>query len=297
MLHRLFGLRHDTVIRGHNQNHDIGNRGTTCTHRRKGGVPRGIQEGHQTGIRLHLIGANVLGNAASLTRGHTGFTDVVEQGGLTMVNVTHDRHHRRTRFAVQGVHIDFADFLEQVFLFVLGADRNGFVTHFLDHQLGGVLIQAFIDGGHHAHAHQNLDQFGSLDGHALGQITHGDRVRNFHVTDDRRRRPLKPVLGIHLDSAATTGRTFLAPFAALVLGHVQLFGLAFAPSLLACFLLAGFTLGLLTLFTRTGQIAFLLLRTAQVFQHAATQIGNFRAQMLRFSAVALTTGGCGRLGF
>ena len=44
MADRLDGLGHDTVIGGHDQHHDIGDLGTTGTHRRKGGVARRIDE-------------------------------------------------------------------------------------------------------------------------------------------------------------------------------------------------------------------------------------------------------------
>ena len=52
-------------------------------------------------------------------------------------------------------------------LFFLG---NGGMTHFLDHQHRRLLVERLIDGDHHAHLHQHLDQFAGLDRHTLGKI-------------------------------------------------------------------------------------------------------------------------------
>ena len=43
---------------------------------------------------VDLVGADVLGDAASFARGHIGLADRVEQRGLAVVDVTHDGDDR-----------------------------------------------------------------------------------------------------------------------------------------------------------------------------------------------------------
>ena len=92
-----FGLRHHTVVGGHHQNHNIGSLSAACTHCRKCFVPRRIQECHDAAWGLDVVRTDVLGNATGFTGRHFGAADVVKQTRLTVVNVTHDGHHRRTR--------------------------------------------------------------------------------------------------------------------------------------------------------------------------------------------------------
>ena len=96
----LYGLGHNTVVGSDHQDGDICGLSTTSTHGGERLVTRGIQEGHQAvlaiQVNLHLVGTDVLGDAAGLTRCHIGFTDRVQQTSLTVVNVTHDGNHRRT---------------------------------------------------------------------------------------------------------------------------------------------------------------------------------------------------------
>jgi len=47
-------------------------------------------------------------------------------------------------------------------------------------------VSASIDGRHHAHAHQHLDDVAGAFGHALGQFLHGDGLRDHHVADNLR---------------------------------------------------------------------------------------------------------------
>ena len=63
---RLDRLRHDRIVRGHNQHHDIRHLRATCPHRRKGRVARCIEEGHLHAALIDLIGTDMLGNAAGL---------------------------------------------------------------------------------------------------------------------------------------------------------------------------------------------------------------------------------------
>ena len=57
-------------------------------------MARGIQEGDLTIIHVDAVGADVLCNAAGLTRCYVCMTDGVQNGGLTVVNVTHNDNDR-----------------------------------------------------------------------------------------------------------------------------------------------------------------------------------------------------------
>jgi hypothetical protein len=125
-------------------------------------------------FQANLIGADVLGDAAVLAAGHVGLAQRVQQAGLAVVDVTHDRDDRGPRL--------------QVIVDVLGADEAFFdvgfrhaahgVTEFGRHQLGGVVVDDVVDLQHHALTHQELDDLDTAHGHPVGQLLHGDDVGN-----------------------------------------------------------------------------------------------------------------------
>ena len=86
------GLGHDAVVRSHNQYGNISDLSAAGTHGGECLMSGGIQEGDGLAVDAYLIGADVLGNAAGLTGGDIGLADGIQQGGLTMVNVTHYNH-------------------------------------------------------------------------------------------------------------------------------------------------------------------------------------------------------------
>src|SRR6185437_13269971 len=96
--------------------------------------------------------------------------------------MAHDRNDRRPRLE-RGFRI--------VVLLQAGFDI-GFgnalqaVTEFADHELGGVGVDALIDGRHHAHLHQRLDHIAAALGHAVGELLNGDGLGHDDVADDLR---------------------------------------------------------------------------------------------------------------
>ena len=90
MSNGLLGLRHDAVVGGNDDDGDVGNLSTTGTHGGERLVTRSIQEGDMASVlQCHVVCTDVLGNATCLTGDNVGLADVVEQRGLTVVNVTH----------------------------------------------------------------------------------------------------------------------------------------------------------------------------------------------------------------
>src|SRR4051794_29688142 len=76
VVQRLDGLRHHAVVRRDHQHRDVGDLGTTGTHRGEGLVTRGVDEGDRPVDALvrevHLVGTDVLGDAAGLAGHHVG---------------------------------------------------------------------------------------------------------------------------------------------------------------------------------------------------------------------------------
>ena len=97
---RLHRLRHDAVVGRDHEDRDVGGLRTTGTHGGERLVTRGVDEGDESLVAVelgeHLVGTDVLGDAAGLALADVRLTDRVEQSGLTVVDVTHDGHHRRT---------------------------------------------------------------------------------------------------------------------------------------------------------------------------------------------------------
>ena len=94
---RLDGLRHHAVVGGHDQHGDVRHLRPTGAHGGERLVARRVEEGDLLALDLHLIGADVLGDAAGLAGDHVGRADGVEQLGLAVVDVAHDRDDRRAR--------------------------------------------------------------------------------------------------------------------------------------------------------------------------------------------------------
>ncbi len=80
-------LRHHPVVRGHDQDDDVGDLRAAGAHGGEGRVPGRVEEGDQPLLVQHLIGADVLRDAAGLAAGHVGAADGVEQGGFAVVDV------------------------------------------------------------------------------------------------------------------------------------------------------------------------------------------------------------------
>ena len=173
-LHR---LGHDAVLGGHHQNGDIRHHSAAGAHGGKGLMAGGIQKCDGLAIDLHLIGADVLGDAAGLAAGHVGVADIVQQAGLAVVHVAHDHHHGcpghqilvLVLMVVDQALLDGDDDL----LFDLAA-------HLLGDDGGGVEVDHLAQGGHHAVLHQALDHLCAGLLHPAGQLAHADLVGDLH---------------------------------------------------------------------------------------------------------------------
>ena len=149
-------------------------------------MTRGIQERHHAAGRVHVVSPDVLGDAAGFARRHLGTADVIEQGGLAVVDVTHHGHHRRTRhqFGMGRRHFLFGEGFR-----IVQRSRHRCVAQLLNHDHRGVLVERLVDGHHLAQLHELFDDLGRLDRHLVRQFGHGDGFGHVHLDDlgfDRR---------------------------------------------------------------------------------------------------------------
>ncbi|CCJ95227.1 hypothetical protein BN131_2900 [Cronobacter malonaticus 681] len=219
------GLRHHAVVRRNHQNHDVRCLRTTCTHRGKRGVARGIQEGDHAVIGLHMVCTDVLGNATRFARRHFRGTDIVEQRGFTVVNVTHDGHNRRARLSLCA-HITIAHYR---FFQLVFTTQDNFVAHLFSNQLRGFLIDDLVDGRHRAELHHRFDNLRAFYSHLVSKFSDGDGFTDNNVTVNRLSRLVEALL----QGAAFT----LAAFAAAN-GCTGFFTIRFGFGMLVAFLLA-----------------------------------------------------------
>ena len=94
------GLRHDAVVGRHHQHHDVGDLGAAGAHAGERFVAGRVDEDDLAAVQLHVVRADVLGDAAGLARRHVGFADGVEQRGLAVIHVAHDGDHGRALLQV-----------------------------------------------------------------------------------------------------------------------------------------------------------------------------------------------------
>ena len=166
---RLLGLRHDAVVGGDDDDGDVGDLGAAGAHRREGGVAGGVEEGDRLLVVVDLVGADVLGDAARLAGGDLGLADRVEQRGLAVVDVAHDRHHRRRgRKALLGV-LE----LRRLRLLVGGGDDLDLAVVLVGDRLDRLVGEGLGERRHLPHRHQLLDHLGAAQPEQLGDLAHG----------------------------------------------------------------------------------------------------------------------------
>ena len=156
-------LRAHAVVGGDHDHGDVRRLGAAGTHGGERLVARRVQERDDAAVVLmDLVGADVLRDAAGLARGHVGLADRVQQRRLAVVDVAHDRDHRRARLEVLvGVRE------RRVGVGVLGRrDDLDLLVELVGEHLDHVVGQRLRQRRHLAEAHQLLDELGH--GHAEG---------------------------------------------------------------------------------------------------------------------------------
>ena len=132
------------------------------------------------GFDRNLISADMLGNAAGLMRRHVGFAQSIQQRSLTVVNVSHNRYHRRSR-----LHL----FRPVFFAFKAKFDiavGNAFdaVSHFFDDNLRRIAVNRLVNCCHHTQSHKFFNNVGTFFGHVVCQFLNGNNFGNNYVLND-----------------------------------------------------------------------------------------------------------------
>ena len=186
MVQSLNRLGHDSVVRRDHQDCDVRNLCTSRTHGREGLVTGGVDKRDSPFNSLvlgpHLVGADVLGDPASFSGGDVGISNGIEQLGLTVVDVTHDRHDRRTNhqvgFVFHLVEVNVEAF-QELFIFVFRRDDLHLVAQLGTEDFEGRFVERLRCCGHFAKLEQNRDQVAGGNRETrqcfnlVGKIAHG----------------------------------------------------------------------------------------------------------------------------
>ena len=121
-------------------------------------------------VVVDLVGTDVLGDAAGLAGGDFGLADRVEQRGLAVVDVAHDRDHRRTVDQRLFVVVE----LRHVGLLFGGRDDLDLAVVLVGDRHHRVVGEGLGQGRHLPHHHQLLDQLGRTQAEQFGEVAHGD---------------------------------------------------------------------------------------------------------------------------
>ena len=217
MLDRLHRLRLNAVIGGDDEHDEVGDLGAARAHRREGGVARRIDErDFCAGRRRHLIGADMLGDAARFAGDDIGFADRIQKRRFAVVDVTHDGDNRRPRLHVRGI----VGRIEQTLDDVGFGDALDRVAQFLGDQLRRVGIDRVVDRRHLALFHQQPDDIDGALGHAVRELLDGDQFRDHHLAGNLFLRFVRrPMAGDSLRASAEGGDRALPLVAIAERGH------------------------------------------------------------------------------
>ena len=84
----------------------------------------------------------MLRDTTGLTGNDVGLADVVQQGGFTVVNVTHNRDDRMTRYQIFGIVLSIL----AACLFCISTDKLNLEAELLCQQRNRLRIQSLVDG-------------------------------------------------------------------------------------------------------------------------------------------------------
>ena len=177
MVDSLNRLGHHRVISSHNDDGKVSELGSTGTHCGKRLVTRSIQEGDVAAVlQLDAVRTNVLGDSSGFAGDDVGFADVVQQGGLTVVYMTHHGDDRRPLYQIllAVLHGILLDFLADVSRYELY-----FVSELLCNQHQGLCVQPLVDGNHQSQAHAGSDNLVHRSVvHKGCKVIHGNELGN-----------------------------------------------------------------------------------------------------------------------
>lgn len=203
VVQRLDRLGHHTVVGRHHEDRDVGRLGTTGTHGGERLVTRGVDEGDATlfavDLGRDLVRTDVLRDTAGLARDDVRLADGVQQSGLTVVDVTHDGHDRRTRDEELLATLVLAELdvegLQELAVLLLRADDLQDEVHLVREELQRLVGDGLRGSDHLAEVHHHADERRRVGVDLLGEVGEGRTARQTdglsvatrqHHTADRR---------------------------------------------------------------------------------------------------------------
>ena len=90
----LKSLRHESVVGRDDQNNDVGDIRSACSHGRESGMTRCVDEGDGVSLPIDRVGTDTLGDSTRFSGGDLGAADGIEQGGLAVVDMAHEGDDR-----------------------------------------------------------------------------------------------------------------------------------------------------------------------------------------------------------
>ena len=180
MVHRFSRLRHDAVVRRDDEHHEIGGLRAAHAHRGKRLVARGVEEGDRAVRGVYGVGTDVLRDAARFAGDHVRLADLIQQAGLTVIDVAHDGHDRRARDAVGRI-ILLGALRGNQRRFLADGDVLDFPTELVGDDLGRLRVERAVDvHAGHAQTHELHEHLGSLGADLRGQALKADRLLDAH---------------------------------------------------------------------------------------------------------------------
>ncbi len=173
------GLRHDAVVRAHDEHDNVRDFRAARSHARERLVAGRIDEDDAPVAHVYFVRADVLRDSPGFARGDFGFADRVEQAGLAVVHVAHDGHDGSA-----WQQISRALFLDLLFLNDLLFERD--YLHDAVESLGEVCcgrnVERLVDAGENAAVEQCLQQVLRANIELFSEIADGDAFRDGDCT-------------------------------------------------------------------------------------------------------------------
>ena len=177
-------LRHEAVIRRHNDDHDVRDIGSPGAHRGESGVAGGVEESDFLAIAFDAVSADVLRDTACFTRCDAGFANGIEKGSFAVVHMAHESDNRGAQLKLVdfgglgslgnlNLRFDLVVALRGVFALTLEY-KAMHITDFCD----DICFNRLVQIRKNLERHQVLDELEGLKTEFLGQCLYGDRRLN-----------------------------------------------------------------------------------------------------------------------
>ena len=174
-------LRHDAIVGGDNEDHNVGDPRAAGPHSREGFMSRRVDENDTASVVFDVVGSDGLRDAADLAFGDICFPDRVEQRGFAVIDVAHHSHHGSARKQVAGVF----GLLNLVHRFFFEGRLRGRSPELLAQVVDHLQVEGLVDGREQTAINQCLDDQVRLDAQLFGQLFHGRAFADRYLLVDR----------------------------------------------------------------------------------------------------------------